>query len=284
MPTYTGPPKIMTAKDLLAPAGKEPYTSPRADASNRASLSNVTEFQLHKIEKRDTLLGLSLKYGVAVSELKLANDIPFTSDNLHSCGPTLRIPMGGKSAFGAGASPPSENKEESERAVLRRFRVTHGLEEAEAKYYLSIGDGDFEKATKELQHDLSVESKLGLSTIGGGGGGGGGATALSSSVTGRRTGNVVSTSGLERSNDVPAKSLTASLWYALAGSGSGGERRGQDGVAGGGRGQGGDAQRDTSFDGGSAEESGRLLGEEQPVTRSDSNVETGALRRRRKDD
>ena len=282
MPTYTGPPKIMTAKDLLAPAGKEPYTSPRADASNRVSLSNVTEFQLHKIEKRDTLLGLSLKYGVAVSELKLANDIPFTSDNLHSCGPTLRIPMGGKSAFGAGASPPSENKEESERAVLRRFRVTHGLEEAEAKYYLSIGDGDFEKATKELQHDLSVESKLGLGISGGGGGGGGGATALSSSVTGRRTGNVVSTSGLERSNAVPAKSLSASLWSALGGGGV--ERRGQDGVAGGGRGQGGDAQRDKSYDGESAEESGRLLGEEQPVTRSDTNIETGALRRRRKDD
>jgi len=279
MPTYTGPPKIMTAKDLLAPAGKEPYTSPRADASNRVSLSNVTEFQLHKIEKRDTLLGLSLKYGVAVSELKLANDIPFTSDNLHSCGPTLRIPMGGKSAFGAGASPPSENKEESERAVLRRFRVTHGLEEAEAKYYLSIGDGDFEKATKELQHDLSVESKLGLGISGGGGGG---ATALSSSVTGRRTGNVVSTSGLERSNAVPAKSLSASLWSALGGGGV--ERRGQDGVAGGGRGQGGDAQRDKSYDGESAEESGRLLGEEQPVTRSDTNIETGALRRRRKDD
>ena len=282
MPTYTGPPKIMTAKDLLAPAGKEPYTSPRADASNRVSLSNVTEFQLHKIEKRDTLLGLSLKYGVAVSELKLANDIPFTSDNLHSCGPTLRIPMGGKSAFGAGASPPSENKEESERAVLRRFRVTHGLEEAEAKYYLSIGDGDFEKATKELQHDLSVESKLGLGISGGGGGGGGGATALSSSVTGRRTGNVVSTSGLERSNAVLAKSLSASLWSALGGGGV--ERRGQDGVAGGGRGQGGDAQRDKSYDGESAEESGRLLGEEQPVTRSDTNIETGALRRRRKDD
>jgi hypothetical protein len=281
MPTYTGPPKIMTAKDLLAPAGKEPYTSPRADALNRVSLSNVTEFQLHKIEKRDTLLGLSLKYGVAVSELKLANDIPFTSDNLHSCGPTLRIPMGGKSAFGAGASPPSENKEESERAVLRRFRVTHGLEEAEAKYYLSIGDGDFEKATKELQHDLSVESKLGLG-ISGGGGGGGGATALSSSVTGRRTGNVVSTCGLERSNAVPVKSLSASLWSALGG--GGGERCGQDGVAGGGRGQGGDAQRDKSYDGESAEESGRLLGEEQPVTRSDTNVETGALRRRRKDD
>ena len=279
MPTYTGPPKIMTAKDLLAPAGKEPYTSPRADASNRVSLSNVTEFQLHKIEKRDTLLGLSLKYGVAVSELKLANDIPFTSDNLHSCGPTLRIPMGGKSAFGAGASPPSENKEESERAVLRRFRVTHGLEEAEAKYYLSIGDGDFEKATKELQHDLSVESKLGLGISGGGGGG---ATALSSSVTGRRTGNVVSTSGLERSNAVLAKSLSASLWSALGGGGV--ERRGQDGVAGGGRGQGGDAQRDKSYDGESAEESGRLLGEEQPVTRSDTNIETGALRRRRKDD
>jgi hypothetical protein len=272
----------MTAKDLLAPAGKEPYTSPRADASNRVSLSNVTEFQLHKIEKRDTLLGLSLKYGVAVSELKLANDIPFTSDNLHSCGPTLRIPMGGKSAFGAGASPPSENKEESERAVLRRFRVTHGLEEAEAKYYLSIGDGDFEKATKELQHDLSVESKLGLGISGGGGGGGGGATALSSSVTGRRTGNVVSTSGLERSNAVLAKSLSASLWSALGGGGV--ERRGQDGVAGGGRGQGGDAQRDKSYDGESAEESGRLLGEEQPVTRSDTNIETGALRRRRKDD
>lgn len=270
MPSYTGPPKIMTAKDLLAPAGKEPYTFPRADSSNRSPLSNVNEFELHKIEKRDTLLGLSLKYGVAVSELKLANDIPFTSDNLHSCGPTLRIPVGGKSGFGT-ATVSSENKEESERALLRRFRVTHGLEEAEAKYYLSIGEGDFEKATKELQNDLNIESKLG--------GGGGGGSALSSSVAGRRTGNVVSASSLERSTVVTAKSLTASLWSALGG-GSGGGR-------GGGR-EGGSPREVSVFEGGSTEESGRLLGGEHSHRDDGSNyknsTDSAVLRRRRKDD
>jgi len=263
----------MTAKDLLAPAGKEPYTFPRADSSNRYPLSNVNEFELHKIEKRDTLLGLSLKYGVAVSELKLANDIPFTSDNLHSCGPTLRIPVGGKSGFGTAATVSAENKEESERAILRRFRVTHGLEEAEAKYYLSIGEGDFEKATKELQNDLNIESKLGV-------GGGGGGSALSSSVAGRRTGNVVSASSLERSNVVTAKSLTASLWSALGG-GSGGR--------GGGEGGGGSPRDVSVFEGGSAEESGRLLGGGEQSHRDDgsnnkSSADSAVLRRRRKDD
>lgn len=271
MPSYTGPPKIMTAKDLLAPAGKEPYTFPRADSSNRSPLSNVNEYELHKIEKRDTLLGLSLKYGVAVSELKLANDIPFTSDNLHSCGPTLRIPVGGKSGFGT-ATVSSENKEESERAILRRFRVTHGLEEAEAKYYLSIGEGDFEKATKELQNDLNIESKLG----------GGGGSALSSSVAGRRTGNVVSASSLERSNVVTAKSLTYSLWSALGG-GSGGGRGG-----GGREGEGGSPREVSVFEGGSTEESGRLLGGEQSHRDDGSNyknsTDSAVLRRRRKDD
>ena len=270
MPSYTGPPKIMTAKDLLAPAGKEPYTFPRADCSNRSPLSNVNEFELHKIEKRDTLLGLSLKYGVAVSELKLANDIPFTSDNLHSCGPTLRIPVGGKSGFGT-ATVSSENKEESERALLRRFRVTHGLEEAEAKYYLSIGEGDFEKATKELQNDLNIESKLG----------GGGGSALSSSVAGRRTGNVVSASSLERSTVVTAKSLTASLWSALGGGSGGGRGGGREG-------EGGSPREVSVFEGGSTEESGRLLGGEQSHREDGSNyknsTDSAVLRRRRKDD
>jgi len=211
MPSYTGPPKIMTAKDLLAPAGKEPsYLSSRIDTSNRV-LNTNNGFHIHTLEKRDTLLGLSLKYGVSVSELKLANDIPFTSDNLHSCGPTLRIPLGGKSEIGDGHS--TQTKEESDRAILRRFRVTHNLEEAEAKYYLSLCDNDFEKATIELQNELNVEAKL-KTTIG---------SNLNSSLTSVTcatsvtSGNIVSRkTSIESST---TKSLSASLWSAFSGEG-----------------------------------------------------------------
>jgi len=203
MPNYSGPPKIMTAKDLLAPAGKEP--SYRIETSNRV-LNTNTEVQIHTIEKRDTLLGLSLKYGVSVSELKLANDIPFTSDNLHSCGPTLRIPLGGKSEIGDGKT--NETKEESDRAILRRFRVTHNLEEAEAKYYLSLCDNDFEKATIELKNDLNVEAKLKLKTSIG-------SSNLNSS-------NSISGTIVPRKMSVESsttKSLSSSLWSAFSGEG-----------------------------------------------------------------
>jgi hypothetical protein len=62
---------------------------------------------------------------------------------------------------------------------MRRFRVVHGLAEAEARYYLSLADGDFDAASRELAQDLEVERKLGgggaaaaAATAGGGGGGG----------------------------------------------------------------------------------------------------------------
>ena len=215
MPSYTGPPKIMTAKDLLAPAGKEPsYLSSRSDTSNRVLNAN-TDVHIHTLEKRDTLLGLSLKYGVSVSELKLANDIPFTSDNLHSCGPTLRIPLGGKSEIGDGHS--IQTKEESDRAILRRFRVTHNLEEAEAKYYLSLCNNDFEKATIELQNDLNIEAKL-KTTIGSNLNNSANSITSTTSVT---SGNIVSRKiSIENSTTKSlSASLSASLWSAFSGEG-----------------------------------------------------------------
>ena len=91
--------------------------------------------------------------------------MPQSSDNLSACGPTLRVPAASSGRAGAPGGRPPAPEAESARALLRRFRVSHALSEAEAKYYLSLADGDFDAASRELAQDLEVERRLGGSTV-----------------------------------------------------------------------------------------------------------------------
>ena len=185
---FSGPPKTMTPAQMLAPLPAAPFSaaaaewddaaeaqprSPSAAADAAASgggggggggaprSAQPPRFIEHRLEKRDTLLGLSLRYGVSAAELRLANDMPQSSDNLSACGPTLRVPAAASGRAGAPSGRPAAPEAESARAVLRRFRVAHALLEAEAKYYLSLCDGDFDAASRELAQDLEVERRLG---------------------------------------------------------------------------------------------------------------------------
>ena len=107
----------------------------------------------HVIAPTDTIEGVSLRYGVTVAEIKMVNDLP--TSNLRTAGRTLRIPLTQGSRV-----LPTPQASTSRAAILRRFRVVHGLGEAEAKYYLDGADYDEGAAAKELAADLATEAAL----------------------------------------------------------------------------------------------------------------------------
>lgn len=161
---YVEPFKTMTMSEMLAPLPRdraEVETSSAGGAQQAASQfgpsattidDNTPHYVDHKVTKSDTLFGLSLKYGVPINTIKQMNDLH--SDNIATVG-VLRIPVGKV------LSAPAGTGKESERAILRRFRNTHGVTEAEAKYYLSEHAFNYDKATDELQRDLAFERQSG---------------------------------------------------------------------------------------------------------------------------
>jgi LysM repeat protein len=174
------PPKVTRPEDWLAPVPLEPRPDAaqrttaggaaaasseggRADAAGGAGTAAAAAeagYLLHTVERRDTLDGLALKYGVSKGDIKQANDLP--TDNIFTCR-TLRIPTGrsrGVLAGGGGS--------ESRPAMVRRFRVNNQLSEPEAVYYLESADYVYATAEAALRKDLAAEANY----QGGSGGGG----------------------------------------------------------------------------------------------------------------
>jgi LysM repeat protein len=142
--------KTLTPQQLLAAAPPEPSSLRRhADggSAHAAGTSSAPGFISHQVSKSDTLLGLAFKYGVTVSEIRLANDLP--SENLATT-PTLRIPVSGTTRAPVGAA-------ESRAAQVRKFRVLQGVSEAEASYYIDEANGDYAAAELQLRRDLAFE-------------------------------------------------------------------------------------------------------------------------------
>lgn len=149
-PAEQHPPKIATPADLLAAAPAE-----HEDAPNAAATENVQPeldqygYIIHPVQPTDSLLGLSFKYGVTVSELRHCNNLP--TDNIFACGPTLRIPG---SAPRMMATPPPDPKA----AMLQRFEKRFSLSRSEARYYLEDNSWDMDKASAAVTSELAWEA------------------------------------------------------------------------------------------------------------------------------
>lgn len=148
--------KTMTVEQLLAAAPASPVGS-RAVKTGRGAESEPTAPDesgtvLHTVTRSDTLMGVALRYGVSVAELRLANDLPSGTENLATT-PVLRIPSApAKRLAEAGGA-----KAESHAALSRRLRVTHNLAEPEAEYYLTEAGWDYAAAEAALRRDLAFE-------------------------------------------------------------------------------------------------------------------------------
>lgn len=122
---------------------------------NRAECGDDgNEFIVHKVSPRDTILGLSLKYGCNAQTILLANDLPTSGNANLSLLPSLKIPR----AVHRLSEPGGEM---SQRAILRAFRAKHGLPEEESKYYLLEASWDLEKAGDLLREHLRFEAASG---------------------------------------------------------------------------------------------------------------------------
>jgi LysM repeat protein len=161
-------PKIMTAAEMVAPLPaprREDVAAPALPPTSSSSSSSEEgadptrvpppppPFFEHAVQRSDTLMGLSLKYRVSIPELKRLNDLH--SDNLATT-PILRIPCGPDAAK---LAVPAPAPPDSERALVRRFKLTHDVGEEEARYYLSSSSFDYEAATRALQADLDFERR-----------------------------------------------------------------------------------------------------------------------------
>lgn len=107
------------------------------------------EFIEHVVNhKKDTLIGLSLKYGVAKTEIILHNDLP-SSGNLTTV-KVLKIPL-------QRATPPKKQDPPqshlTEQVKIRTFIKEHGVSEGEARYYLNECNGRYSDAVKMFLDD-----------------------------------------------------------------------------------------------------------------------------------
>jgi len=107
----------------------------------------------HVVIPTDTLQGLSLKYGVTISEIKSENRL--MSSNLHEKH-TIRIPERKKSV--EQEIDLAELEAMMQRRLVGRFKkMTSILEMSEALFYLEASEYDLESALKSFHEDSSWE-------------------------------------------------------------------------------------------------------------------------------
>lgn len=132
----------------MASAAASATAAPTATAAG-ARPPSPPPFILHQVQRSDTIDGLAFRYRVTKAEIRLANDLP--SDNVHTCS-VLKIPRGALPPLQAVRDPG-----DTRGMILRRFRVSHSLSEAEARYYLDDANWDEPKAAAALARDLAFE-------------------------------------------------------------------------------------------------------------------------------
>jgi len=141
------PPKHATYKEMLAPLPAAPAAAapvlPLSPTGAHSADPGGGAFVMHAVTPRDTLMGLSLKYGVSVAELRRLNDLP--TENI-SMLRTLKVRPALAGGSGAG-------DEESRASKLRRFRVSNGIPEEEATFYLDDAGWDVGEAQTAFDRD-----------------------------------------------------------------------------------------------------------------------------------
>lgn len=139
--------------DALPPRASPPAPTPpiaAAAVDDAAAAPAPPPYFVHPVLRSDSIVGLSFRYGISPAEIRLANDLP--SDNIHTVR-ELRIPRGR-----AVPLPSRAAGEDTQAAAVRRFRVTHRLTPAEARYYLSESEWDETRAAALLASELAWEA------------------------------------------------------------------------------------------------------------------------------
>jgi len=109
-------------------------------------------FFIHVVTKTDTLVGLALRYGVSVDEIKRANFL--TSGQLIWHRKNLRIPTHGR------VFQPQRIAVPTHREIASLFKNKTGCKDlAEAKYYLEDCEYDMETALKHFEEDKKWENE-----------------------------------------------------------------------------------------------------------------------------
>lgn len=165
------PPHITSYAQLRAPAPPEPGTdAPRLPArSGAAEIAAATgiaaatddEYIYHPVDKRDSLMAISLRYGISVADLKLVNNLP--TENLAAVR-TLKIPRDRARVVIA----PATTSEDGKSAKVRRLialaigRVPgERLSEPEARFYLEDAGWDVDAALALWRRDEDFDASTG---------------------------------------------------------------------------------------------------------------------------
>jgi len=110
----------------------------------------IPPFIEHVVQKNDSLIHLSLKYDVSVSQLRQVNFL-LTGDMIHHR-KTWLIPTNGRLITPETPKPPTE------RELILRFKSRFGCTFEEANYYLQESNWEFETASKEFEEDKKWEA------------------------------------------------------------------------------------------------------------------------------
>ena len=152
------PPHVSNYRDLMAPAPPEPRADLPVDPSSAAlkGAGEDDDYIYHPVDKKkDTLMGLSLRYRVPIDVLKLHNNLP--TENLVML-ETARIPKNN-----ARPRALSTGTVDSLDAKIRRFTRSQGTSEPEARLYLDDASGDYDLAVAQYREDLEAEKRSGMS-------------------------------------------------------------------------------------------------------------------------
>jgi len=135
------------AKEMTIPA-KEIHLKTELKIKKKDSKDYLT----HPVRLTDTLIGLSLKYGVSVDEIKVSNGLYSDAIWSHI---ELLIPYRNQKIEELTEEEKEKQEKDRMRLLIRRFqRVTKCNSEAEATYYLDSNQFDFDVALSEYNEDI----------------------------------------------------------------------------------------------------------------------------------
>jgi hypothetical protein len=141
--------KTLTPQQLLASAPSVHRKElERHIGAGSISQIDSSEFLIHTVSKSDTIMGLSMQYGVSTTEIRALNDLH--SENLATMS-TLRIPNSKLATLSIDAV-------ESHASMVRRFRVANNISDAEATFYLDDAAWNFLAAHRQLKIDMEFEA------------------------------------------------------------------------------------------------------------------------------
>ncbi len=115
---------------------------------------------MHQVKENDTLVGISLRYDIAVDLIRMAND--FTGDDIYFKKEII-IPYTNGMIY-KDKLPATEQEQKEGKIVLMNQALVEKYKDQptyreEAKYYLEITSYDLEKALDEFEEDMKFEKE-----------------------------------------------------------------------------------------------------------------------------